>query len=106
MKTLAAQNYRHSIETGIAQVLAVFVLVVPSGLAFLASLTFRDLWATVPGFGSLYQACLDVSYGVLPVAVGLAGLAIYDRETSARSAVAMTALSAAGIIFTWYAGRF
>lgn len=105
MKVLAEQSARHSLESGIAQVFVVFVLVMPSLFAFLASLTFHSPWGTAPGLSFFYQMSLNTGYGAIPVAVGLTAMAIYDRETPARSAVAMAAMSVAGIVLTWYAGR-
>jgi hypothetical protein len=105
MKVLAEQSAKHGIESGIAQVFVVLVLVFPSLFAFLASLTFHSSWATAPGLWLFYQMSLKTSYGAIPVALGLTGLAIYGRETPARSTVAMAAVSVAGIVLTWYAGR-
>jgi hypothetical protein len=101
MRVLVEQNEKHSVEFGIAQVFVVLALVLPSLFAFFASLTFGDLWATVPGVGSFSQICLKLGYGAIPVAVGLTALAIYDPKTSTRSAAAMAAVSVAGIILTW-----
>ena len=47
---------------------------------------------------------LKTSYGAIPVALGLTGLAIYGRETPARSTVAMAAVSVAGIVFDLVCG--
>jgi hypothetical protein len=105
MKVLAEQNVVHGIESGIAQVFAVLVLVTPSLFAFLASLTFHSPWAKLPGLWFCYQMSLNSAYGAIPVAVGLTGLAIYGRVTSARSVLVMAAVCVAGIVLTWYAGR-
>jgi hypothetical protein len=105
MKALAEQSAKHGIQSGIAQVFVVLVLVMPSLFAFLASLTFHSPWATAPGLWFFYQVSLNIGYGAIPVAVGLTALAIYGRATPARSAVAMAAVSVAGIVLTWYAGR-
>jgi hypothetical protein len=105
MKVLAVQNVKHGIESEIAQVLVVLVLVTPSLFAFLASLTFHSPWATGPGLWFCYQMSLNTGYAAIPVAVGLTGLAIYGRVTSARSMVVMAAVCVAGISLTWYAGR-
>jgi hypothetical protein len=104
MKVLAEQNEKHGIESGIAQVFVVLVLVMPSLFAFLASLTLDSSWATAPGLWLFYQMSLNIGYGAIPVAVGLTALAIYGRE-STRTMLAMAALSATGIVLTWYAGR-
>jgi len=103
MKALAEQSAKHGIESGIAQVFVVLVLVMPSLSAFLASLTFHSPWATAPGLWFFYQMSLNIGYGAIPV--GLTALAIYGRETPARSTVFMAAESVAGIVLTWYAGR-
>jgi hypothetical protein len=105
MRGLAEQSVKHGIESGIAQVFVVLALVTPSLFAFLASLTFHSPWAAAPGLWFFYQESLNIRYGALPVAVGLTALAIYGRETSARSAVVMAAMSVAGIILTRYAGQ-
>ena len=70
MKVLAVQNVKHGIESGMAQVLVVLVLVTPSLFAFLASLTFHSPWATGPGLWFCYQMSLNIGYGAIPVAVG------------------------------------
>ena len=75
----------------------------PSLSAFLASLTFHSPWATAPGLWFFYQMSLNIGYGAIPV--GLTALAIYGRETPARSTVFMAAESVAGIVLAWYAGR-
>lgn len=105
MKVLAQQIAKHGIESGITQVFVVLVLVIPSLFAFLVSLTLHGPWATAPGLWFFYQVFLNIGYGAIPVAVGLTALAIYGRETSARSTMAMAAVSVAGGALTWYAGR-
>jgi hypothetical protein len=105
MKVLAQQIEKHGIESGIAPVFVVLVLVTPSLFAFLASLTLHSPSAPAPGLWFFYQIALNIGYGAIPVAVGLTALAIYGRESSARSTVAMAAASVAGIVLTWYAGR-
>ena len=103
MKALAEQSAKHGIESGIAQVFVVLVLVMLSLSAFLASLTFHSPWATALGLWFFCQMSLKIGYGAIPV--GLTALAIYGRETPARSTVFMAAESVAGIVLTWYAGR-
>lgn len=105
MKALAEQSAKHGIESGIAQVFVVLVLVMLSLSVFLASLTFHSPWATAPGLWFFCQMALNIGYGAIPVAVGLTALVIYGRETPARSTVFMAAESVAGIVLTWYAGR-
>jgi hypothetical protein len=105
MKVLAQQITKHGIEPAIAQAFVVLALVIPSLFAFLASLMLHSPSATAPGLWFFYQISLNVGYGAIPVAVGLTALAIYGRETSARSTVAMVAVCVAGIVLTWYAGQ-
>lgn len=105
MKVLAEQSASHGIESGIAQVVVVFALATPSLFAFLVSLTFHSPWATARGLWFFYQMSLKISYGAIPVAVALTVLAIYGRETPARSTMVMAAVSVAGIVLTWYAGQ-
>jgi len=105
MKVRAQQIPRHGMEPAIAQIVVVLALMIPSLFAFLASLMLYGPSATAPGLWFFYQISLKISYGALPVAVGLTGLGIYGRETSARSTVVMAAVCFAGIVLTWYAGR-
>jgi len=105
MKVLAQQIPKHGIESAIAQVVVVLPLVIPSLFAFFASLMLHSPSATAPGLWFFYQISLKISYGAIPVAVGLTALGIYGRETSARSTVAMAAVCVAGIVLTWYAGQ-
>jgi hypothetical protein len=77
MKVLAEQNVEHGIESGIAQVFVVLVLVTPSLFAFLASFTFHSPLPTEPGLRFCDQMSLNIGYGAIPVAAGLTGLAIY-----------------------------
>ena len=105
MKVLAEQSASRGIESGIAQVVVVFALVTPSLFAFLVSLTFHSRWATAPGLWFFYQMSLNTSCGAIPVAVALTALAIYGRETSARSTMVMAAMSVAGTVLTWYSGQ-
>ncbi len=105
MKALAEQSARHGIESGMAEVFVVLVLVMPSLFAFLASLAFHSPWATAPGLWFFYQLSLNIGYGAIPVAVGLTAMTIYGRETPARFTGTMAAVSAVGIVLTWYAGR-
>jgi hypothetical protein len=86
-------------------VFVVLVLVTPSLFAFLASTAFHTPGATAPGLWFFYEVSLNVGYGAIPVAAGLTALAVYGRETSVRSTLAMAAISEAGIILTWCAGR-
>ena len=51
-----------------------------------------------------YQMSLNTGYAAIPVAVGLTGLAIYGRVTSARSVVVMAAVCVAGIRFDLVCG--
>lgn len=99
MKVLAQQIAKHGIESGVAEVFVVLVLLTPSLFAFLASLTVHSPPATAPGLWFFYQMSLNIGYGVIPVAVGLTALAIYGRETSARSVVIMAAVCFVGIVF-------
>ena len=105
MKAFAAQAARHNIHPGVAQVFIVLVLVMPSLFAFLASPAFRNSGATVPGLWFFYELSLNIGYGAIPVAVGLTALAVFDRESSVRSRLAMAAISLAGMILTWCAGQ-
>lgn len=105
MKVLAEQSAIHGAEFGIAQVFVVLLLVMPSLFAFLASLAFHGPSAPAPGLWFFYEVSLNFSYGAIPVAVGLTALAVYGRESSAWSTVVMAAVSVAGIVLTWYAGR-
>lgn len=105
MKVLAEQSAIHGTEAGIAQVFAVLVLVMPSLFAFLASLAFHGPWASAPGLWFFWEVSLNVGYGAIPIAVGLTTLAVYGRESSIRSLVAMAVVSTVGIALTWYARR-
>jgi hypothetical protein len=105
MRVQAEQNEKHGIEPGIVQVFVVLVLVMPSLFAFLASLTFDSSWGRAPGLWLFYQMSLNIGYGAIPVAVGLTALSIYGGDSSARTMLAMAALSATGIVLTWYAGQ-
>jgi len=105
MKVMAEQNAIRGAESGIAQVFVVLVLVMPSLFAFLTSLTFHGQGPALPGLWFFYEVSLNIGYGAIPVSVGLTVLAVYGRETSARSTVAMAAVTVVGIILTWYAGR-
>jgi hypothetical protein len=66
MKALAEQSAKHGIESGIAQVFVVLVLVMPSLSAFLASLTFHSPSTTAPGLWFFCQMSLNIGYGAIP----------------------------------------
>ena len=105
MRVLANQSVKHGLEPGIAQVFVVLMVVMPSLFAFLMSKAFDSSWATMPGLWICCKISLNISYGAIPVALGLTALAVYGRESSTRSTLTMAAVSLAGIVFTWYAGQ-
>jgi hypothetical protein len=103
MKVLAHSDTKHAEQAGLWEVLVIFALITPSCAAFFTSLALHNFWASASGLWLFYQVSLTISFGTVPMAIGLTALAIYGGEPSTQSRLVMGGISIVGALLTWYA---